>query len=165
MRFSAIATDPLDFSRALRLELGLAPEIEVGDRSLVTATVVDGDMMLGLLEVASASGTPVVVMNIRVPFKFDGPAEMQVYEDVGGCVLTRLGATLWAGMDPAGPILLTDRNGANVSAFTADGIVPLPGLPLGLEASPDFGFERAMQRISDRFLAVGKMRDMMPMAA
>ena len=165
MRFSAIATDPLDFSRSLRLELGFAPDIKEGERFLVAATVIDGEMMLELMQLAAVSAAPVVMMNIRVPFKFDGPAEMQVYHQVGGSVLTHLGATLWAGMDPASPILLTDQDGSNVAAFSSGGLVPLPGLPLGLEASASFGFDRAMQRISDRMLMIGKLRAITPLAA
>lgn len=40
MRFYAIVTDPLDFSRALRLKLGFAPDLQERERFLAAATVI-----------------------------------------------------------------------------------------------------------------------------
>ena len=167
MRFSAIATDPLDFTRALRIELGLEPELNERDPLIAVAVAgLVGDSMLELMGVAAERQVPLVIMKVSIPFLMHQPADMMVIESFGGSLITRMGLTLWAGHDPRRPLLLARHDGSgNAEMVTPDRLVAFASLPLGIEGSAAPGIARAMQRITDRLLVFGKFRNMVPLAA
>jgi hypothetical protein len=167
MRYSAICTDSLAFTRALRVEAGFAPAIQEGTAvALLAMAEPDAATMLKLAGIAHRSASTIVLLRGGRPFQLHKPADVVVIAADGDRVNITTGKTLWAGLQPSGPLLLVDRSDAQeVHAMTNDGLVGRSGLPLGVEASAEPGFVRAMQRIADRLPTFGGSKDAMPLAA
>lgn len=164
MRYSAVATDPLDFTRALRMEFGLDAEPAPGPVAFAAVADPGGDAMLELMAIAHDAQAPVVMMALRSPCKLDRPAEITMFEPLGGSIAMRIGYTLWAG-HPSEPLLIIGRDGRGPAlVVTPRGLAERP-VPLGIEATARWGIERATERFSERMLAIGRLRDVMPMAA
>ncbi len=166
MRFTAVATDPMDFTRALRLEFGLEPDFEEHEPVMVASVAnVDGDVMLELGHIVEQAGDPGVIMMLNVPHKLHEPARMLVFLPLGPSLSVHMGLTLWAGIDVSSPLLLVAPQGGPAYAITDRGLLELPSVPLGIEATTAPGIERACDRLSERMLAIAQLRDLMPMAA
>lgn len=166
MRFKATATDIADFTRALRIELGLTPNLDETDRSQTLAVLeIKGDDMMDLMRIATERGAPIIIWKMGWPVKLHQPADMLVFQGDGDCTLMRTGFTLWAGLDAKQPLLLIDNDGRTAARITGAGLLELPAVPIGVEASIQPGIERAMDRISDRLLALGSVKNVQPMAA
>ncbi|MCI4654674.1 hypothetical protein [Sphingomonas aquatilis] len=166
MRYKAVATDPIDFSRALRLEMGLDPTFQEFEPVMVAAVAnLDGDAMSELSAIVAEAGDPALIWALDIPHKLDQPARIVALLPFAGSLMMMTGLTLWAGIDPSRPLIVVSQEGGSAFAVTSQGLVQLQSVPLGIEASLRPGLERAWDRLSERMLAVASLRDVLPIAA
>lgn len=165
MRHSAIATDPMQFRFAFRQEFGLPSRL--GDEPvIVMASTLDGDGILDLLAISQDGHRPIVFMRLHIPCKLDEPSDIWMFLPVGTTSIVQTGYTLWAGKaGDAVRIVPSDGRADECFGIAAKGLVELPCVPLGIEASTQAGIERATERFSERFRGLASLRDMKPMAA
>lgn len=165
MKFTAISTDPLDLTRALRAELGMPMELQADDPVTVVAASIDGDTMLELMSMADDGEKPVVAQRIRIPHKGSEPAEMVLFQSTGGSTTMQTGLTLWGPMDRKAPLFMINPSAGQRIMITAERLIVVAGIPLGMEASTADGMERATKRLADRFRAIGSFRNFEAKAA
>jgi hypothetical protein len=166
MRISAIATDHLDFTRILRLELGLPEELdETAEVVAVAPAELDAPRLQELLHIVSETQVPAVVMPLYGTFKFDSPASIFVLIPDEGEVQLGFGWTLWSPLDPDAPLLLAGLARGGAIRVEHSGLTCVDTLPLGPEISAEPGIARACKRMTERFIAIGRMRAPALMAA
>lgn len=88
------------------------------------------------------------------------------YLPVANTSFVKTGYTLWAGKaDDALLIVPNDGRANECFGITAHGLVQLPCVPLGIEASTQSRIERAIERYSERFQGIASYRALKQMAA
>ena len=166
MRYKAVATDPLDFSRALRLEMALNPSFEEFEPVMVAAVAnLDNDAMSKLGAIVAEAGDPALIWALDIPHKLDQPARIVAFLPFAGSLMMMTGLTLWAGVDHSQPLIVVSQEGGSAFVVTPHGLLRLQSVPLGIEASLQPGLERAWDRLSERMLAIASLRDVLPIAA
>ncbi|MBI0532032.1 hypothetical protein [Sphingomonas sp. TX0522] len=166
MRYKAVATDAVDFSRALRLEMGLDPAFREFEPVMVAAVPhLDGEATTALSRIVAEAGDPALIWGLDVPHKLDRPARIVAFLPSPGSLMVMTGLTLWAGSDPSLPLIVVPPSGGSAFTVTAQGLLQLPSIPLGIEGSLEPGIERACDRLTKRMLAIASLRDLLPMPA